>query len=258
MELVKQVQVNISYILQLVQQYHDSNCEDKTIIVSIRKQVEASPDMRDKRDLIEKFIESMTPEKGKNVGNDWEAFIAEEKRRQLDAIIADEHLKPKETETFMQRAFKDGFVTETGTGIAKILPPVNPFLPESGEKKQNVIEKLKAYLQKFMGLTEEVEIQKPKPVQQGKAMEIQFKPASRMLTDVEKDEDVRRLVHNMMGLDEGTTIMQIVVECQKEFQERYFSMTGNEWRHLIRDYVREVTENPQLQETEVFRFVMAG
>ena len=35
-------------------------------------------------------------------------------------------------------------------------------------------------------------------------------------------------------------------------------MTGNEWRHLIRDYVREVTENPQLQETEVFRFVMAG
>ena len=258
MELVKQVQVNISYILQLVQQYHDSNCEDKTIIVSIRKQVEASPDMRDKRDLIEKFIESMTPEKGRNVGNDWEAFIAEEKKRQLDAIIADEHLKPKETESFMQRAFKDGFVTETGTGIAKILPPVNPFLPESGEKKQNVIEKLKAYLQKFMGLTEEVEIQKPKPVQKGKAMEIQFKPASRMLTDVEKDEDVRRLVHNMMGLDEGTTIMQIVVECQKEFQERYFSMTGNDWRHLIRDYVREVTENPQLQETEVFRFVMAG
>ena len=258
MELVKQVQVNISYILQLVQQYHDSNCEDKTIIVSIRKQVEASPDMRDKRDLIEKFIESMTPEKGRNVGNDWETFIAEEKKRQLDAIIADEHLKPKETESFMQRAFKDGFVTETGTGIAKILPPVNPFLPESGEKKQNVIEKLKAYLQKFMGLTEEVEIQKPKPVQKGKAMEIQFKPASRMLTDVEKDEDVRRLVHNMMGLDEGTTIMQIVVECQKEFQERYFSMTGNDWRHLIRDYVREVTENPQLQETEVFRFVMAG
>lgn len=258
MELVKQVQVNISYILQLVQQYHDSNCEDKTIIVSIRKQVEASPDMRDKRDLIEKFIESMTPEKGKNVGNDWEAFIAEEKKRQLDAIIADEHLKPKETETFMQRAFKDGFVTETGTGIAKILPPVNPFLPESGEKKQNVIEKLKAYLQKFMGLTEEVEIQKPKPVQQGKAMEIQFKPSSRMLTDVEKDEDVRRLVHNMMGLDEGTTIMQIVVECQKEFQERYFSMTGNEWRHLIRDYVRKVTERPELQEEEVFRYVMAG
>ena len=150
MELIKQVQVNISYILQLVQLYHDSNCQDKTIIVSIRKQVEASPDMRDKRDLIEKFIDQMTPEKGKNVGDDWEAFIEAEKKRQLGAIIAEEHLKPKETEDFMERAFADGYVTETGTGIAKILPPSNPFLPESGEKKQTVIERLKAYLNKFL------------------------------------------------------------------------------------------------------------
>ena len=152
MELIKQVQVDISYILQLVQQYHDSNCQDKTVIVNIRKQVEASPDMRDKRDLIEKFIESMTPEKGKNVGDDWETFIEQEKKRQLDAIISEEHLKPKETEAFMKRAFTDGYVTETGTGIAKILPPSNPFLPESGEKKQTVIEKLKAYLNRFANM----------------------------------------------------------------------------------------------------------
>lgn len=90
------------------------------------------------------------------------------------------------------------------------------------------------------------------------AKEIRLKPASSLLDDVEKDDNVRRLVHNMMGLDEGTTIMQIVVECQKEFQERYFSMGGNDWRHLIRDYVRMVTERPELQETEVFRFSMAG
>ena len=55
MELVKQVQINITYILKLVQEYHDTNCQDKTIIVKIQKQVEASPDMRDKRDLIEKM-----------------------------------------------------------------------------------------------------------------------------------------------------------------------------------------------------------
>ena len=55
----------------------------------------------------------------------------------------------------LQRAFNDGYVTETGTGIAKILPPSNPFLPESGEKKQTVIEKLKAYLNKFLGTSED-------------------------------------------------------------------------------------------------------
>ena len=154
MELVKQVQITIRYILELVQKYHDSNCEDKEIIVKIRKQMDASPDMRDKRDLIEKFIAQMTPEKGKDVGAEWEGYIEQEKREQLDVIIKEEHLKPAETSAFMQRAFMDGYVTETGTGIAKILPPANPFLPESGEKKQTVIDKLKQYLSRFLNTSE--------------------------------------------------------------------------------------------------------
>ena len=154
MELVKQVQINITYILRLVQEYHDTNCQDKTIIVKIQKQIDASPDMRDKKDLIEKFIDSMTPEGGSSVESDWEAFIEQEKKEQLDAIIADENLKSQETHAFMQRAFNDGYVTETGTGIAKILPPSNPFLPESGEKKQTVIDKLKAYLNKFLNTSD--------------------------------------------------------------------------------------------------------
>ena len=155
MELVKQVQINISYILKLVQEYHDKNCQDKEIIVKIQKQIDASPDMREKRDLIMNFIESMTPQKGADVGEEWSEFIEREKKEQLAVIINEEHLKPAETEAFMQRAFNDGYVTETGTGIAKILPPSNPFLPESGEKKQTVIEKLKAYLNKFLNTNED-------------------------------------------------------------------------------------------------------
>ena len=125
------------------------------IIARIKREINASPDMRDKRDLIEQFIERMTPEQGKDVGTEWEQYIEEEKRKQLDAIIDEENLKPKETAAFMQRAFSDGYVTETGTGIAKILPPSNPFLPESGKKKQTVLEKLKAYLQRFLGTSED-------------------------------------------------------------------------------------------------------
>ena len=154
MELVKQVQINIRYILELVQKYHDSNCEDKEIIVKIKKQIDASPDMRDKRELIERFIAQMTPDRGPDVGEEWEKYIELEKKIQLNTIIAEEKLRPQETEAFMKRAFADGYVTETGTGIAKILPPANPFLPESGEKKQTVIEKLKAYLNKFLNTNE--------------------------------------------------------------------------------------------------------
>ena len=83
-------------------------------------------------------------------------------------------------------------------------------------------------------------------------------PPGSVLEDVNKDDEVRKLIHNMMELYEGTTILDIVAECQKEFQEKYFSMKTNDWRHLIRDYVREVTERPELQDAEVFRYSMAG
>ena len=67
-------------------------------------------------------------------------------------------MKREETIAFIRRAFADGYVTETGTGIAKILPPSNPFLPESGEKKETVINKLKEYLKRFLGTVEPVNI----------------------------------------------------------------------------------------------------
>ena len=137
----------------LVQKYHDSNCKDKEIIVKIKKEIDASPDMRDKRDLIMRFIDQMAPGKGgDDVGGDWEHYVEEEKLKQLQDIIFEEKLRPAETYQFMNRAFIEGYVTETGTGIAKILPPANPFLPESGQKKQTVIDKLKAYFNRFCNL----------------------------------------------------------------------------------------------------------
>ena len=72
------------------------------------------------------------------------------------------------------------------------------------------------------------------------------------------DNEVRKLIHNLMELEDGTTIDTIYLECIREFQDKYFNMKPNDWRHLVRDYVREVTKRPDLQENEVFRFSMAG
>lgn len=88
--------------------------------------------------------------------------------------------------------------------------------------------------------------------------EINIKPANSMLYDVEADADIQNLVHNMMKLYNGTTIMNIVIECQKEYQQKYFSMKTNDWLQLIRDYVRKITERPNLLEEESFRYVVAG
>ncbi len=91
-----------------------------------------------------------------------------------------------------------------------------------------------------------------------KAEEVQFIPSGSILTNVADDNEVRKLIHNMMELEDGTTIETIYLECIREFQDKYFSMKPNEWRHLVGDYVREETKRPDLQENEVFRFSMAG
>jgi type I restriction enzyme R subunit len=91
-----------------------------------------------------------------------------------------------------------------------------------------------------------------------KAQEIQLVTKGSMLNDIEADEKVCALIQNMMEASEGTTILRIVAECQKEFGEIYFSMSRKEWHHLIGDYVRKITERSDLQEDEVFMYVLAG
>ena len=234
MELVKQVQVNIHYILMLVQKYHDSNCRDKEIIVKIKKEIEASPDMRDKRDLIMKFIDQMTPGKGSDdVGGDWEEYIEEQKQKQLQAIIDDEHLKPAETTEFMARAFMDGYVTETGTGIAKILPPTNPFLPDSGEKKQTVIDKLKAYFNRFCNLLSD------------DRLEYDYYRTQK-LDKADDDNEVRNMIGDLLHMNPNMNDMAIQREVTERFAGKYAGMSLKEWQHMIADYtkwVRLATEN---------------
>jgi hypothetical protein len=90
-----------------------------------------------------------------------------------------------------------------------------------------------------------------------KADEVHFIASGSMLANIPDDNDVRKLIHNMMELEDGTTIETIYLECIREFQEKYFSMKPNEWRHLVRDYVREVTERPDLEDTELFTYKSA-
>ena len=261
MELVKQVEVNIDFILFLVEQYRKTHKQDGEIRVSINKAIDSSPDLRDKKELIEQFIEQLTP--NSEVDAAWQLYVNAEKRRQFDAIVEEEHLKRDQAVEFIENAYERGYVPEGGMELDGIMPPINPFDAKANRegKIATVLEKLKAFFKRFSDISDGVfkseEVSDTKKYSP-KAQEIQMKPKGSMLEDVEGDNDVRRLVHNMMELYEGTTIMNIVVECQKEYQERYFSMKTNDWRHLLRDYVRKVTERPELQEDEVFRYVMAG
>jgi type I restriction enzyme R subunit len=150
-ELIRQVEINIDYILMLVEKYHEGNCEDKEILASIRKAVDASIQLRSKKELIEAFISRVNV--NTRVTTDWRRFVLEQEESDLSDIIQAEKLKPEETRKFVSNAFRDGTLKTTGTEIDQIMPPVSRFGGGGrAKKKQGVIEKLKMFFEKYFGL----------------------------------------------------------------------------------------------------------
>jgi type I restriction enzyme R subunit len=150
-ELIRQVEINIDYILMLVEKYHEGNCEDKEILASIRKAVDASMQLRSKKDLIEAFISRVNV--NTQVTTDWRRFVLEQEESDLSEIIDTERLKPEETRKFVTNTFLAGTLKTTGTEIDKIMPPVSRFGGGGrAQKKQGVIEKLKLFFEKYFGL----------------------------------------------------------------------------------------------------------
>ena len=151
MELVKQVEVNIDYILMLVAKYHQSNCEDKEILGTIDKAIKSSLALRSKKELIDGFISKINADT--NVMDDWGKFVKEQKEIDLKKIINDENLNEKETRKFLDNAFRDGQVKTNGTDIEKILPPMRRFGGGNrAKKKENIIVKVKKFFEKYFGL----------------------------------------------------------------------------------------------------------
>ncbi len=152
MELIKQIDINIDYILILVQKYHDSHSADREVLLNIEKAVSASPELRSKKSLIENFIKGIN--EVEDVMNEWHSFIAEEKEKELMAIINEEGLKEAETRKFIENAFIDGYIKTSGTDIDKILPSISRFGNSNrSEKKNRVREKLMNFFDIFYGLS---------------------------------------------------------------------------------------------------------
>ena len=152
MELVKQVEVNIDYILMLVSKYHKTNCKDKEILGSINTAINSSLALRSKKELIEGFIDRINV--NNDIYKDWTAFVKEQKEHDLETLIEEENLNSEETRKFLDNSFRDGEVKTTGTDIEKILPPMRRFGGDNKtERKQTIIEKISKFFEKYFGIS---------------------------------------------------------------------------------------------------------
>ncbi|MGP5634620.1 type I restriction endonuclease subunit R [Corynebacterium casei] len=158
-ELVKQAEINVDYILMLVEKYRESrgDGEDKEIRAQITRAVDASPSLRNKRDLVEAFVDSVSTDG--EIEEEWRKFVIGKKEVELKNIIKEENLRPEETTNFVDRAFRDGTVASNGIEVTGIMKPVSRFSAagRNGEKRKKVIEKLQKFFDRFVGLYSEDE-----------------------------------------------------------------------------------------------------
>lgn len=153
-ELIKQVEINVDYILLLVQKYREErgDGDDKELRAGISRAIDSSPSLRNKKDLIENFVDSVSVKE--EIEAEWREYVAAQREKELDEIISAENLKPEETRRFMEAAFRDKQLRTTGTAITKVLPSVSRFSKDKNHsaKKQRVIQRLGEFFERFFGL----------------------------------------------------------------------------------------------------------
>lgn len=153
MELIKEIDINIDYILELVKKYHEDHIKNREILSDINKAIDSSVQLRNKKDLINQFISSLDAHS--MIDEDWQKFVDGKKVEELEKIIQDENLNHEATYIFVKNAFRDGGVAMTGTAISNVLPPVTRF-SEAGErtkKRESVLSKLTQFFERFFDIS---------------------------------------------------------------------------------------------------------
>jgi len=153
MELVKQVDINVDYILELVKQYQSEKDEQKEVVLgNIRRAVDSSPRLRPKKDLVEAFVQRLTPQS--DVDEDWGVFLRENLVRETDELISTCELNGEKTRRFIERSFANGYVETVGTDIVELLPKMHPIRDRKkrAKLKEEVKEKLQRLFDRYQDL----------------------------------------------------------------------------------------------------------
>ena len=153
MELIKQIEINIDYVLELVKKYHEDHTKNREILIDINKAIDSSVELRNKKDLINQFIDSLDVRSV--IDDDWQKFVDKKKIEELEQIITEENLDRDKAYKFVKNAFRDGNIATTGTAITEVLPPVSRFF-QTGErttKRENVLGRLTSFFEKFFDIS---------------------------------------------------------------------------------------------------------
>ncbi|OIP00964.1 MAG: DEAD/DEAH box helicase [Bacteroidetes bacterium CG2_30_33_31] len=154
-DLLKSQEINLDYILELIFE-HNKNTKDKIILVEeVRRVIRASIGNRAKESLVVDFINEIDLDTFQDKATIIDSFFtyAQDKQKlEASELIAEENLNEEEAKRYITASLKREFASENGTELSALLPKMSPLNPQYLTKKQNVFQKIAAFIEKFKGV----------------------------------------------------------------------------------------------------------
>ena len=154
-DLLKTEEVNLDYILALIlEKAKEQGTNNETLKEEIRRLIRSSLGTRAKEELIIEFINrtDLTKfDKNEDILEAFYEYAKIEKEQKINELISEENLK-EQSKKFIEKSISRGYVTQGGTELDDVLPPVGRRGGAREVKKQSVLSKLKDIVKVFVGI----------------------------------------------------------------------------------------------------------
>lgn len=154
-DLLKSQEINLDYILELIFEHNKKTKDKSELVEETRRVIRASVGNRAKESLIVDFINQANLDKIKDKASIIDAFYKfaqAEQQREADELINSENLKEDGAKRYIMTSLKREYASENGTELNDILPKMSPLNPQYLTKKQSVLQKIAAFVEKFKGV----------------------------------------------------------------------------------------------------------
>lgn len=154
-DLLKSQEINLDYILELIFEHNKKVHDKATLVEDVRRLIRASVGNRAKESLLVDFINQTNLDNLHDKASIIDAFFTfaqAEQQREAEELISDEKLNAEAARRYIIASLKREYASENGTELNAILPKMSPLNPQYLTKKQNVFQKIAAFVEKFKGV----------------------------------------------------------------------------------------------------------
>ena len=159
-DLLKSQEINLDYILEQIFENSKKVKDKATLLENMRRMIRASLGNRPKEGLLVDFINQTDLDKIGDKASIIDAFYKfaqAEQLREAEELISSENLNEEPARRYISSSIRQEFASENGTELNAILPKMSPLNPQYLTKKQNVFQKIVAFVEKFKGVGGKIE-----------------------------------------------------------------------------------------------------